>query len=116
MDCIVYTTEGSVLSHERRYYVTSLDPSNVSLPDLFQLIRNHWQIENSLHFVKDRWWDEDRHYTRRPGLALAFASLTNAALSVLRLIDGKSSILRAKAERVQWNPSDILESLGFGLF
>jgi len=30
---------------------------------------DYWQIENSLHFAKDRWWDEivtlaaqDRHY------------------------------------------------------
>jgi len=54
--------------------------------ELHAYIRGHWQVENCLHFIKDRWWDEDRHYTKRPGLAESFASLTNAALSVLRLI------------------------------
>jgi predicted transposase YbfD/YdcC len=76
-------------------------------------IRGHWQVENCLHFVKDRWWDEDRHYTKRPGLTECFASLTNAALSRLRLIHPSGSPLRATAEAIQWNPLAILRSLGF---
>jgi len=28
-------------------------------------VRQHWRIENSLHFLKDRWWDEDRHQCTR---------------------------------------------------
>ena len=42
------------------YFITSIDPSDVKLADLQKLVRDHWLIENSLHFVKDRWWDEDR--------------------------------------------------------
>ena len=71
-------------------------------------------VENCLHFIKDRWWDEDRHYTKRPGLAEVFASLTNAALSVLRLIHIAEQPLRATAERTQWRPHTLLHRLGFG--
>jgi hypothetical protein len=85
-----------------------------SAADLHRYIRGHWQVENCLHFIKDRWWDEDRHYTKRPGLADCFASLTNAALSVLRLLPpcGEQP-LRATAETVQWSPLPALHRLDF---
>ncbi len=41
-------------------------------------------IENSLHYLKDRWWDEDRHSCCRPGLAGGLVVLLNAAWSLLR--------------------------------
>jgi hypothetical protein len=69
--------------------------------------------ENCLHFVKDRWWDEDRHYTKRPGLAEAFAALTNAALGVLRLIHKAAQPLRAVAETIHLDPLTVLHRLGF---
>jgi hypothetical protein len=105
--------DGALLLHESRYFVSSLDPSTVTAAELHAYIRGHWQVENCLHFVKDRWWDEDRHYTARPGLAEAFASLTNAALAVLRLIHPGDEPLRATAERIQWAPRSILSRLGF---
>lgn len=107
------TAEGELLSRESRYFVSSLDPGSVTAEELQAYIRGHWQVENCLHFVKDRWWDEDRHYTKRPGLAEAFASLTNAALAVLRLIHPGDQPLRATAERVQWAPLSALARLGF---
>lgn len=113
LDFLRRSSAGEILFHERRYYVTSLDPSQVSLFDLLRWIRGHWQVENSLHFVKDRWWDEDRHWTKRPGLGAVFASLTNAAVSVLRLLPGEERILRARTEQIQWNPTAALNSLGF---
>ena len=112
MDYLEEKFDGTEISHERRFYITSLDPSKVSPKKLLRLIRGHWQVENCLHFVKDRWWDEDRHWTKRPGLASVFASLTNAAISVLRLFPGAEKILRARAEQIQWNPKKALDTLG----
>jgi len=109
----VRLADGALLLHESRYFVTSLDPSTVTSAELHAYIRGHWQVENCLHFIKDRWWDEDRHYTKRPGLAESFASLTNAALSVLRLIHPLGIPLRATAESVQWRPLSALHRLGF---
>ncbi|MBI3839993.1 MAG: transposase, partial [Planctomycetia bacterium] len=68
-------------TRETRYFVTSLDPQTVTPQQLLKYVRGHWQIENSLHFVKDRWWDEDRHWNRRPGLAERLASLANVGLA-----------------------------------
>jgi hypothetical protein len=93
--------------------VTSRAPEAVTASALHAAIRGHWQIENCLHFLKDRWWDEDRHYTKRPGLAESFASLTNAALSLLRLLHPLGQPLRATAEFIQWRPLAVLRQLGF---
>jgi hypothetical protein len=113
LDFLRRAPTGEILYEERRYFVTSLDPSLLSAYDLLRLIRGHWQVENCLHFVKDRWWDEDRHWTRRPGLGAVFAALTNAAVSVLRLLPGAEPILRARTEQIQWNPTHALNHLGF---
>jgi hypothetical protein len=81
---------------------------------LLSLIRGHWQIENSLHFVKDRWWDEDRHWLCRPGLADRCAALLGAALSLLRQTDlfPPGFPLRARADELAANPALALKLLG----
>ena len=107
------SADGVLLLQESRYFISGLDPGTVTAAELHAAIRGHWQVENCLHFIKDRWWDEDRHYSKRPGLAESFASLTNAALSVLRLIHPPDLPLRATAELAQWRPLPILHRLGF---
>jgi hypothetical protein len=69
---------------ETRYFATALDPGAVTPDALLAAVRGHWQVENGLHFIKDRWWDEDRHYSKQPGVALGFAVLLNAVVTVLR--------------------------------
>ncbi|MDR3108918.1 MAG: hypothetical protein LBU65_04415 [Planctomycetaceae bacterium] len=41
------------------------------------------------------------------------ASLTNATISVLRLLPNPHDILRAVAENIQWSPSHLLNLLAF---
>jgi hypothetical protein len=102
----------NTLSHDTRYFITSLDPSKVTASGLQKLVRDHWQVENCLHFVKDRWWDEDRHYLARPGLGEVFAALTNFALSVLRLLQQPGDSLVKTAENLRYSPRKILQILG----
>ena len=64
---------------ETRYFACSADPAVVTPVALLAWVRGHWSVENSLHFLKDRWWDEDRHWTRRPGLSEWLAQLTTAS-------------------------------------
>jgi DDE family transposase len=99
---------------ETRYFITSLDPQSVTPADLLRRPRGHWQVENSLHFVKDRWWDEDRHYSRRPGLAERLAGLLNAALTALRVAwpFAEDLPLRARADELAWDPAAALKVIG----
>ncbi len=65
--------------------LTGLPPERCGPDAPLRLFRNHWSVENSLHHVKDRSCDEDRHTLRRPGLGEVFATLVNVSLNVLRL-------------------------------
>ena len=67
-----------------------------------ELVRGHWGIENGLHFIKDRWWDEDRQWSRRPGLAERLAMLRDAALTALRVFPcmPKNLPIKARADHV----------------
>jgi predicted transposase YbfD/YdcC len=113
VDRDVLNDAGEVLSHDTRYFLTSLDPDRVCAEQLLQTVRQHWQIENTLHFTKDRWWDEDRHHTRRPGVGEALARLNSLALTVLRTLYPPDLPLRARADYIAWNPRLGLELLGF---
>lgn len=107
------TPQGETVSHDVRYYVTSLDPDTVSAADLLRFIRGHWQIENGLHFLKDRWWDEDRHHTRRPGLSVVLTGLNSIAVSIHRLVSDPTQPVRAAADAIAWQPTrglDILQA------
>ncbi|MDR3108441.1 MAG: hypothetical protein LBU65_01965 [Planctomycetaceae bacterium] len=71
-------------------------------------------VANSKHFQDKKTISEiHRQYLKRPGLAAVFASLTNAAISVLRLLPNPDNILRAVAESIQWSPSHLLNLLAF---
>ncbi len=109
VDREVRSPNGELVSHDVRYFITSLDPERVTAADLLRYVRGHWQIENNLHFIKDRWWDEDRHHTRRPGLAGCLAAINNAALSVLKLRTDPNHPIRAAADDIAWNPALGLE-------
>ena len=86
---------------ETRHFATSLDPERVSPPGLLRHVRGHWQVENNLHFIKDRWWDEDRHYSKRPRVAEGLVVLLNAVVTVLAVTaePDDDRPLRARADQ-----------------
>lgn len=105
--------DGTVHLADTRYFLTSISPDDVCADDLLATVRRHWQIENSVFFLKDRWWDEDRHWTRRPGLSEWLAQLTTVATCALRLLRSDPNLpLRAQADYIAWNPTLGLEMLG----
>ncbi len=73
------------VGRERWYLLTSLHSRQCRPKELLLVFRNHWSVENSLHHVKDRSWDEDVHTLRRPGLGEVYATLVNTGLNALRL-------------------------------
>ncbi|MCC7086007.1 MAG: hypothetical protein IT427_13475 [Pirellulales bacterium] len=73
----------------------------------------HGQVENSLLFVQDRWWDEDRSWSRRSGLTLRLASLTGIARTLLRLACPKDRRpLRACVDVLCWHSNYPLKLIG----
>ena len=46
--------DGTLESSDTRYFITSLSSERIAPGQLLQTIRNHWQVENNLHWMKDR--------------------------------------------------------------
>ena len=73
-------------SHETVFCLTSLDPDDAGPNELMTFVRNHWHIENRLHYVRDFTDDEDRCRTRVGHLPRNLACLSNAAIPIVRLM------------------------------
>lgn len=104
---------GSEPRTETRYFATALDPKQVTPGELLEAVRGHWQVENGLHYIKDRWWDEDRHYAAQPRVALGFTVLLSAVVTVLRATaDPKDDLpLRARADALGWDVRQAIDLL-----
>ena len=75
------TVQGqSRLKH--RFYLTSLPPD---APRLNAAIRQHWRVENSLHWCMDVIFGDDAMRARLGNAAHNFAVLRHIALNLLRL-------------------------------
>ena len=79
-----YTCKTAETSIEVSYALTSLTPDQASPEQLAALVRNHWHIENRLHYVRDFTYDEDRCRVYVRDLPRNLASLTNTAISIIR--------------------------------
>ncbi len=66
------------------YALTSLPAQQATPAQLAALVRNHWQIENCLHYVRDFTYDEDRCRVWVRQLPRNLACLSNAAISIIR--------------------------------
>jgi Transposase DDE domain len=74
---------GSV-SHETAYVITSLTREQASADALLALNRQHWSIENSLHWRRDTGFAEDASQIRCGNTPQALASLRNTVLRLLQ--------------------------------
>jgi len=110
--CVEWTSSQENVKPEIRYFISSLSLSDWEPEEILSLIRDHGSIENGLHFVKDRWRDEDRHYLSMSGLGERFTCLLNRAVSVLGLLRRDKEPLTAVAARVREKPKKILKRLG----
>jgi predicted transposase YbfD/YdcC len=79
---------------EWAYAVTSLPPARATPAQLLTLWREHWVIENKLHYVRDVTFDEDRAGVWKDRIPQVMAALRNAAIGVARL-SGQTNIAAA---------------------
>jgi predicted transposase YbfD/YdcC len=73
------------VEEESVFGITSLSTTKADPNKLAQYIRGHWSIENSLHYVRDFTFDEDRSQVRKNAGPRVMASLRNLAISLIRL-------------------------------
>ncbi len=113
---VVLERESSTLgdvrtSIETRYYVTDLTPAQASPQHLLRLVRGHWSIE-SLHWVRDMTFDEDRSQVRTGTLPRVLATLRNLAISAIRYASSRSVNVAAATRQLAREPDRALDLLG----
>jgi predicted transposase YbfD/YdcC len=74
--------DGRVM-HEMAYGLTSLRADEANPERLLQLVREHWAIENGLHYRRDDTLKEDRCTLRRGHASEAMAAINNLVLGLL---------------------------------
>ena len=67
-----------------RHYLTSRSAAEAPPPRLAMLVRGHWTVDNTLHWLRDAVWNEDACRTHDPNTACALALLRTALLAPLR--------------------------------
>ena len=92
-------TAGGKNSCEKHYYISS---RTMSAEQFLKVIRGHWGIENSLHWVLDVVFDEDRSRVRKDHAPENFGLLRRMAVSMLKAEGSKGSI-RGKRLIAGWN-------------
>lgn len=76
-------------STETVYAITSLNADKANAETLLGLSREHWGIENRLHYVRDVTYREDQGRTNAGHAPQVLAALRNTALTVLRRLGFK---------------------------
>jgi predicted transposase YbfD/YdcC len=97
---------GGKVERETRYYITSL----VMLAHLLgPVIRSHWAIENSLHWVMDMVFRDDECRVRTNHAPANFTTIKHMAYNLLRRPSGKDSF-RVRRKVAGWD-DEFLASL-----
>ncbi|MBN2228247.1 MAG: ISAs1 family transposase [Candidatus Thorarchaeota archaeon] len=68
--------------NETIYFITSR--ASLTSKEAYQFIRNHWHIENKLHWQKDITWKEDRQRSTTGNTPDILSYLRSLALSLIR--------------------------------
>ena len=96
------TTSGDV-----RYFISSAFTSGQRFAEA---VRGHWAIENSLHWVLDVTFDEDRNRTRNRRIADNLSWLRRFAISLLKRHPSEDSI-KSKSRMAGWSNEFLMEVL-----
>ena len=110
---LVMEQSSGVCTREVRDFVTSLD-ARCSASDLLALVRGHWRIENTLHYVRDVTLGEDACTVRRGTAPRVMAALRNAVLGLLHQRRWRN--IAAALRHYAWRPgAHVLHVLGIHL-
>jgi predicted transposase YbfD/YdcC len=91
-----------------RYFISSWE---AGAADFLSAIRDHWQIENGLHWVLDIAFQEDASRIRKDHAPHNMAVLRHIALNLLKLERSSRVGIAAKRKMAGWNNNYLLKVL-----
>jgi predicted transposase YbfD/YdcC len=91
------------ISHETRYFITSVPRDLAGASQLLVWGRGHWSVENRSHYVRDVTLGEDASRIRKGSGPEIMAALRNAAIGFLRSTSATNiaEAVRRNASRVR---------------
>jgi predicted transposase YbfD/YdcC len=92
-----------------RYFLMS---QSYSRTKLLRIVRQHWGIENCLHWPLDVVLDEDLARNRKDNGPANLATLKRLALNIARAHPDTKTPLRAKLKRAGWDDAFLFDMLG----
>lgn len=98
---------GDKTSLERRFYISSI---KADAEHFARAVRQHWRIENQLHWVLDVSFNEDQCRVREGHAAENFAIIRRMALNMLKQESSKLS-MKAKRRKAGWDFSYLCKVL-----
>lgn len=104
------TTEAEIHS---RYYICSLDAPDAK--QTLQATREHWAIENNLHWQLDVSFAEDRCRVYAQNAAENLVVIRHIALNLLRSVKGLSGGIQARLSQGAWSDAAREQILHAGL-
>ena len=93
-----------------RYYISSL-PAQVKR--IAAAVRGHWGIENSMHWILDVAFREDRNRARADDAQANLGIFRRTALTLLKNSDGLKGSIHCRRQQAAWN-NETLEKVIFG--
>lgn len=90
--------------------ITSLSADRADAATLLRYVRNHWLIENQLHYVRDVTLREDACRVRSGSAPQVLAALRNSVIHLLAEVEAKS--LPAAIETLQVRPDCARQLIG----
>lgn len=109
--CMVRLTTETVIKntgeirYDERYYISSLHFDEQYIAQLLlKTIRNHWAIENNLHWVLDVTFNQDRMHCRNADYLTGRTALSKLAYNIISKVQANEEMQTGKksATKPQW--------------
>jgi len=93
------TIKSGKTTEEVVYGITSLSKDDAPPDRIAALCRNHWGIENKLHWVRDTVFDEDRCTIRTGNAPQAMTALRNTVIALAHMLNMSVTDMRHEFAR-----------------
>jgi len=98
------------VTEETRYFISSLDANDPKR--LERVVRAHWAIENSLHWVLDVAFDEDSNRTRKGHSDANLSVIRHIALNLIKTEKTSKVGVKIKRLKAGWDNDYLLRVIG----
>ena len=95
-------------ANTERYFLLS---RHYRPPEVLRIVRQHWSIENGLHWPLDVLLDEDLARSRKDNAPANLAVLRRLALNIARAHPDAKTSLRGKFKRAGWDETFLFDML-----